>query len=181
MRTLIDDLLQYSQFLRTDVPRGVVDVERVARAVLADLERDEGGPPDVELQPLPAVWSGEGSLAVVLSNLIGNGLTFAREGVPPRVVVSCTRDGGLVVLQVDDNGIGIEPEYRERVFRMFQRLHVREAYPGTGIGLAIVQQVAESHGGRAWVEASPLGGCRFCVSLPPAPAGSSPDKRGAST
>jgi signal transduction histidine kinase len=77
----------------------------------------------------------------------------------------------MVRLVVDDDGIGIEPQYRERVFRMFQRLHARDEYSGTGIGLAIVQQVAESHGGRAWVETSPLGGARFCVTFPAAPGG----------
>ena len=74
-------------------------------------------------------------------------------------------DDGRVLLSVDDNGIGIEPEYRERVFGMFSRLHVREDYSGTGIGLAIVQQVAERSDGRAWVEESHLGGSRFCITL----------------
>ncbi len=73
-------------------------------------------------------------------------------------------EDGRVLVCVDDDGIGIAPEYRERVFGMFARLHVREAYAGTGIGLAIVQQVAERTEGTAWVETSPLGGSRFCVS-----------------
>jgi signal transduction histidine kinase len=85
-------------------------------------------------------------------------------------VVSGEVQRGRVVLHVDDNGIGIAPEYRERVFGMFQRLHVREDYAGTGIGLAIVQQVAENHGGRAWAEQSSMGGCRFSITLPSAPA-----------
>jgi signal transduction histidine kinase len=74
----------------------------------------------------------------------------------------------MVRLTVDDAGIGIEPRYRERVFSMFQRLHAREDCAGTGIGLAIVQQVAELHGGRAWIEDNPLGGARVCVTLPAA-------------
>ena len=74
-------------------------------------------------------------------------------------------------LHVDDNGIGIDPEYRDRVFGLFTRLHVREAYPGTGIGLAIVRQIAERVGGRCWVETSHLGGSRFCLTLPAAPNG----------
>jgi signal transduction histidine kinase len=83
--------------------------------------------------------------------------------------VSGRVEDGRVLLCVDDNGIGIDPEYRDRVFGMFARLHVREAYSGTGIGLAIVQQVAERSDGTAWVEESPLGGCRFCVTLPVVP------------
>ncbi len=79
-----------------------------------------------------------------------------------------TENDGWVTLTVDDNGIGVEPEYRERVFRMFQRLHVREAYAGTGIGLAIAQQIVELHNGRIWIEDSVLGGARFCCTLPAA-------------
>jgi signal transduction histidine kinase len=75
----------------------------------------------------------------------------------------------MVTLVVDDNGIGIPAQYRERVFMMFQRLHNREDYAGTGIGLAIVQQVAESYGGRAWAHDSPTGGARMCVTLPADP------------
>jgi signal transduction histidine kinase len=80
-----------------------------------------------------------------------------------------TRADGVTTLMVDDDGIGIPPQYRERVFMMFQRLHNREEYAGTGIGLAIVQQVAEFHGGVAWAEDSPTGGTRMCVTLPAAP------------
>jgi light-regulated signal transduction histidine kinase (bacteriophytochrome) len=165
MRTLIDDLLEYSRFLRASATPGRVDLTRLAEELAAELD-----PSAVEVRPLPDVWADTGSLTAVLTNLIGNGLKFTREGVPARVVVSGEVQRGRVVLHVDDNGIGIEPEYRERVFGMFQRLHVREDYAGTGIGLAIVQQVAENHGGQAWAEQSPLGGCRFSITLPAAPA-----------
>lgn len=165
MRTLIDDLLEYSRFLRSDRARTQVDLALIARRVAAELGDDE-----VEIGELPVVWSDVVSITGVLQNLIGNGLKFRRPDVAPRVVVSGTVRAGRVHLVVDDNGIGIEPEYRERVFRMFQRLHARDDYEGTGIGLAIVQQVAESHGGTAWVEDSPLGGSRFCLTLPVAPS-----------
>jgi light-regulated signal transduction histidine kinase (bacteriophytochrome) len=165
MRTLIDDLLEYSRFLRASATPERLDVTRLAQEVAADL-----APHQVEVRPLPEVLADTGSMTAVLTNLIGNGLKFTHEGVEARVVVSGASERGRVVLHVDDNGIGIEPAYRERVFGMFQRLHVREDYAGTGIGLAIVQQVAEHHGGRVWVEQSPLGGCRFSITLPAAPA-----------
>ena len=165
MRTLIDDLLEYSRFLRAAATPGRVDLTRLAEQVAAELD-----PGAVEVRQLPDVWADTGSLTAVLTNLVGNGLKFRSPEVPARVVVSGETERGRVVLHVDDNGIGIDPEYRERVFRMFQRLHVREDYAGTGIGLAIVQQVAEHHGGRVWVEQSALGGCRFSITLPAAPA-----------
>jgi len=165
MRTLIDDLLTYSQFLRIDTASSVVDTTAVAHKVVASLEDVA-----VQIDTLPLIWSDEASVRTVLQNLISNGLKFQRpDSVPGRVVVSGTVLGGQVQLLVDDNGIGIEPEYHERVFKMFSRLHVREAYAGTGIGLAIVQQIAERSDGRAWVEPSPLGGCRFGITLPSPP------------
>ena len=170
MRQLIDDLLEYSRFLGTDRTVEVVDLDEVARAAAAHALRDL---PDaeVEVQDLPAVLADRSAVQSVLANLVGNALKFSAPGSAPRAVVSAVAEGGMVRLVVDDAGIGIEPQYRERVFRMFQRLHARDEYGGTGIGLAIVQQVAESHHGRAWVEESPLGGARFCVTLPAAGTG----------
>jgi PAS domain S-box-containing protein len=164
MRSLIDDLLEYSRFLRAERPGADVDLQAAAGHVLSAL-----GDVDVEIGALPHVWADEASVHAVLSNLISNGLKFHEADGAPRVVVSAVRDGAMVELRVDDNGIGIEEEYREKVFGMFARLHVREDYPGTGIGLAIVQQVAENADGRAWVEESTLGGSRFCITLPAVP------------
>ncbi|MCW2777132.1 MAG: hypothetical protein JWN17_857 [Frankiales bacterium] len=172
MRTLIEDLLEYSRFLRADQTGCRVDTGAVARRVLAGLAVDDDGQPGgarVEVQDLPDVWSDKGSITALLNNLIGNALKFHRPEAPAHVVVSGSTSDGWVTLVVDDDGIGVAAEYRERVFAMFSRLHVREAYPGTGIGLAIVQQIAERSEGRAWVEQSPLGGSRFCVTLPAPP------------
>ncbi|MDQ1689748.1 MAG: hypothetical protein QOK42_2723 [Frankiaceae bacterium] len=164
MRILIDDLLEYSRFLRSEQTTSRVDTGAVARRVV--LSREAVG---VELSELPDVWSDDASVTAVLDNLISNALKFHRPDVPARVVVSGALLGAQVRLCVDDDGIGIDPEYRERVFGMFSRLHVREAYPGTGIGLAIVQQIAERCDGQAWVEPSELGGSRFCIMLPAPP------------
>ena len=164
MRQLIEDLLEYSRFLNTEDLRTEVDVARIAHRVAA--ERVDG---TVEVTDLPPVWCDDASVTAVLQNLVSNGLKFRRPERSPRVEVSARTEGGFVELHIDDNGIGIEPEYRDRVFGMFTRLHVREAYPGTGIGLAIVRQIAERMGGGCWVETSHLGGARFCVTLPAAP------------
>jgi light-regulated signal transduction histidine kinase (bacteriophytochrome) len=164
MRTLIDDLLEYSRYLLVDPPGRVVKTADAARDVVASLQLT-----GVEVGELPDVWYDETSVLAVLHNLIGNATKFRRPETTVRVEVSGRLQDGRVLLCVDDNGIGIEPQYRERVFGMFSRLHVREAYSGTGIGLAIVQQVAERSDGAAWAEESHLGGSRFCITLPPVP------------
>jgi PAS domain S-box-containing protein len=164
MRTLIEDLLEYSRYLLIDPTSARVDTGAVARRTVTSMAAT-----GVEVGDLPDVWWDQTSVAAVLQNLISNAIKFHRPEVSSRVEVTGRIEDGRVVLCVDDDGIGIEPEYRERVFGMFARLHVREAYPGTGIGLAIVQQIAERAGGTVWIEASPLGGSRFCVSLPGVP------------
>jgi light-regulated signal transduction histidine kinase (bacteriophytochrome) len=160
MRALIDDLLEYSRYLGAAPPRVRVDTAAVARAVASTLT---GGV--ITIGDLPAVWSDEAAVRAVLQNLLTNALKFHRPAHDSIIEVNGRRDGGLVLLTVDDDGIGIAPEFRDRVFKMFSRLHVRESYEGTGIGLAVVQQVAVRSGGRAWAEESPLGGSRFCVTL----------------
>jgi PAS domain S-box-containing protein len=164
MRTLINDLLEYSCFLRPEaVADGRVDAADLLHRVARSLDAT-----GLEVGDLPVVWGDPVVISVVWRNLISNAMKFRRpEGI--RIAVSGWIEGSQAVLCVDDNGIGIEPECRERVFGMFTRLHVREAYPGTGLGLAIVRQIAERAGGRAWADESPLGGSRFCVSLPAPP------------
>ena len=171
MRSLIDDLLDYSRFLRAPRQAGPVDTAAVVDRALQTLlpaMRESGS--TIHVGPLPQVWSDPGQLESLVANLLGNAVKFHSPDRPPRVEVSATEADGWVTLVVDDSGIGISSEYRERVLRMFQRLHVREAYPGTGIGLAIAQQIVETHDGRIWVEDSPLGGARFCCTLPAVPA-----------
>ena len=169
MRALIDDLLDYSRFLRAPQSMTGIDTGVVLRRVLKTL----AGPvlaagAVIEVLPLPAVWSDIGHLESLLTNLVSNAVKFRSAGGPVLVRVGGTERDGWVTLTVDDNGIGVEPQYRERVFRMFQRLHVREAYAGTGIGLAIAQQIVELHNGRIWIETSDLGGARFSCTLPAA-------------
>jgi PAS domain S-box-containing protein len=169
MRTVIEDLLEYSRFLRADPPCSRVDVNALARRIAASMVGS-----NIEVGDLPDVWCDEASVAAALQNLLSNAVKFHRPDAPARVVVSGWQAGAQVHLTVEDDGIGIAEEYRERIFGMFARLHVREAYPGTGIGLAIVQKIAERSAGSVWVEPSASGGSRFCLVLPAAQKGASP-------
>ena len=105
-------------------------------------------------------------LAQLFQNLIGNALKFRRDGVPPEIHVGARRDGSRWLFSVKDNGIGIAPEFHEKVFVIFQRLHGREKYAGTGIGLAICKKIVEQHGGKIWIESKVEQGSTFCFSLP---------------
>jgi chemotaxis family two-component system sensor kinase Cph1 len=115
---------------------------------------------------LPTVLAEPTQLTQLFQNLIGNAVKFRREGEDPRIHVGCRRDNGHWLFRVQDNGIGIDPEFHEKVFLIFQRLHGREKYPGTGIGLAICKKIVEQHGGRIWIDSKVGEGSTFCFTLP---------------
>jgi two-component system, chemotaxis family, sensor kinase Cph1 len=115
--------------------------------------------------PLPTVTADRPQLIQVFQNLIGNAIKFRQPERPPRVHVSAVRDDGAWRFAVRDNGIGIAPEYHDRIFLVFQRLHTRAEYPGTGIGLAICKKIVERHGGRIWVESEPGRGTTFLFTI----------------
>ncbi|MCK0116628.1 MULTISPECIES: sensor histidine kinase [Isoptericola] len=155
MQRLIQDLLSFSRVGRSGVAHEDVDLESVLRQVLADLSQrieDEGA--EVTHDPLPVVRGEKGLLTMLLRNVVGNALKFRHPDRPPRVHVTARRgeDGASWELACSDNGIGIDPQYAERVFVIFQRLHPKEVYSGTGIGLALVKRVVEHHGGRVWID-----------------------------
>jgi signal transduction histidine kinase len=167
MDTLIQDLLAYSRLVRAEVSLDPVSLETVVDEACGALEielKERGGEIAVE-RPLGRVRGHRAVLGQIVTNLLANAVKFTRPDTPPRVRVRSARDEGRVRLWVEDNGIGIEPQHRERIFRAFERLHGAQQYPGTGIGLAIVQKGATRLGGQAGVESEPGAGSRFWVDL----------------
>ncbi len=171
MQTLIDDLLAYSRVGRVDLRVERVDLGAVVRDVLGGLAAAvEAAGARVEVGPLPVVEGDARQLGQLLQNLLANAVKFG-DGHPPHVQVQAERtDDGWTVSVLDD-GIGVDPAHAERVFDVFHRLHSRERFPGTGIGLAIAERIVQRHGGRIWVEPGPGGrGSAFRFTLPDASA-----------
>ena len=165
MRRLVEDLLAYSR-LRESADLETVDCNEVFEAAAANLANaiDEGDA-TVTRGVLPVVRATRTGLLQVFQNLLSNALKFRGSG-PAVVSVEAGRSGDEWLFRVSDSGIGIDPRQSERVFRMFQRLHERDAYPGTGIGLAICKQVIEGLGGRIWIEPRPGGGTQVSFTVP---------------
>ena len=167
MDALIQDLLAYSRLVRTEIALDPVSLETVVDEACGPLEREvkeRGGEIAVE-RPLGRVLAHRAVLGQIVDNLLTNALKFTRPEASPRVRIHAERAPGRVRLWVEDNGIGIAAEHRERIFRAFERLHGLQQYPGTGIGLAIVQKGALRLGGQAGVESEPGTGSRFWVDL----------------
>lgn len=167
MRSLINDLLIYSRVGRKAATFSKVDCETVLSHALFNLSQAilESGA-RIEKDDLPGVWGDQSQLVQLFQNLIGNALKFRRKGEIPHITISALREGKTSVFSVKDNGIGIEPQYLEKVFVIFQRLHTVAEYPGTGIGLALCKKIVELHGGRIWVYSEPGHGSTFSFTLP---------------
>lgn len=167
MEALIRDLLRFARIGGAEPELEPVDCNELAGEIVAELnETVTAVGAEITVEPLPTVNGDRGQLWQLLENLIGNAVKYRAADRPCRVHVSAQADPGVWRLEVSDNGIGIPEEHHERIFRMFQRLHVREEYAGTGIGLAIAARVAEAHGGELRVEDGPEGGARFVWTLP---------------
>ena len=172
MQSLIEDLLAYSRLTTKAVPFSRVDLDAVLRTTLLDLElaleRSHGV---VEAGTLGVIDGDPQQLRQLFLNLVGNALKYRRPDAPPRVGIDARRTRGAdgrerVVLTVTDNGIGFEPKHAERIFVLFERLHARSSYEGTGIGLAIAKKICERHGGTISASGAPAAGATFTVTLP---------------
>jgi signal transduction histidine kinase/DNA-binding response OmpR family regulator len=180
MQTLIDDLLTYSRVATKAQPFVPVDLTQAAREVVSDLEaRIEQVGGQVEIEELPTIQADPTQMRQLLQNLVGNALKFHRKGVPPVVKVHAqllNGQGEYLVAEgttaercriiVEDNGIGFDEKHLDRIFQVFQRLHSRSEYEGTGIGLATCRKIVERHGGSVTAQSAPGQGATFVATLP---------------
>lgn len=166
MQRLINDLLAYSRVGRTDMPIGEIDCNsilgRVINSMMPAIEESKAG---ITHDELPTLVGSDSNFIQLFQNLIGNAIKFHGPELPC-VHVSTVKEGGEWIFSVRDNGIGIEPQYTDRIFLLFQRLHGREQYTGTGIGLSICKKIVEKQGGRIWVESEYGKGSTFYFTFP---------------
>lgn len=166
MQQLINDLLFYSRINTRGTTPGQTDSHAVLGEALRNLSAAiEEGRALIANDDLPIVCADPSQLAQLFQNLIGNAIKF-RGADLPRILVSARDLGQEWCFSVKDNGIGIDPQFAEKVFTIFQRLHTRQEYPGTGIGLAVCKRIVTRHGGRIWFESEPGQGCTFYFTLP---------------
>ena len=173
MQVLINDLLTFSRVGRLNATEADVDLNAALNSALGNLStaiEESGAVIERPAAGLPTVTGDPTLMAMLFQNLIGNAVKFRREGQPPRIVIDCERstdaDGQKWAFTLSDNGIGIAPEFVDKVFVIFQRLHGRDAYTGTGIGLALCKKIVEHHGGAIWIDTTYRDGARFRFTLP---------------
>ena len=166
MQRLLEGLLTFSRVRTQGKEFEPVDLNTVVNGVLSDLKGlIEDGDAQVTVGPLPEILGDASQLGRVFQNLIGNAIKFRGEK-PPEIEVSSRQADGKWVVSVRDNGIGIDPQFSEKIFTIFQRLHTRTAYPGEGLGLAIANRIVDRHGGTMWVESALGEGAEFLFTLP---------------
>ena len=160
-RDLVKDLLEISRVDSQAKPMTRTDMNRVMDKVCSNLAvQNEGRARHRHERSLPTVMADEAQMTILLQNLVSNAIKF-HDGKDPNVHVSCENKGHEMLFSVSDNGIGIDAEYKDKVFVIFQRLHSRDAYEGTGIGLAVAKKIVERHGGKIWFESEVGIGTKF--------------------
>jgi signal transduction histidine kinase len=167
MSQLINDLLIFARIQRNGWQPAPVQMDPVLQQVVANcrIVIEETGT-RISQTELPVVQGEASQIRQLLQNLFVNAIKFRRPDTVPEIRISASKEEGMWVFAVQDNGIGIAPDYRDRIFNIFQRLHSRQEYAGSGIGLAVCQRIVEHHGGRIWVESAPDQGSVFRFTLP---------------
>ena len=165
MQTLLHDLLEYSRVGTRGKPFSLVNCEHIVEQTMANLKIaiEECGA-SVSYDVLPTIMGDEGQLGQLFQNLIGNAIKFRGEEAP-EVHIAAQRRNNMVTFSVKDNGIGIDPQHSQNIFEIFRRLHTRDEYPGTGMGLAICKKIVERHGGHISVQSQPGQGSTFYFSV----------------
>jgi PAS domain S-box-containing protein len=166
MKDLINDLLAFSRVGRADFRLIATDMNDILKGTLNDIQpliRENQA--KITHEPLPTLNVNPPQMRQLLQNLIANAIKF-QGNQPPVIHLSARQEDGQWVITVSDNGIGFEPQYAEDIFKVFRRLHTKEEYPGTGIGLAICKKIVERHGGRIWAESQPGRGSTFYFTIP---------------
>jgi PAS domain S-box-containing protein len=166
MGKLIDDLLNFALIGRRPLQKQPVVLWDLVRAVLHELPHSPSVVYEVSPDELRTVHADPALLKQVLTNLLGNALKFSRNADPPRIQIGCERRGEQPVYFVRDNGVGFDPQYAGKLFGVFERLHTAAQFDGAGVGLAIVKQIIERHGGQVWADAAPDRGATFFFTLP---------------
>jgi light-regulated signal transduction histidine kinase (bacteriophytochrome) len=167
LRALLHDLLMLQQIGKSSRERRMHSLAELVENAIHNSGEDELKS-SVRCGPLPSVLCHKTDFVQLFEHLIGNARKYAREGVAVEITITAERNSDAWVICVADNGIGIEPEYQQKIFNVFQRLHPRSEYEGTGIGLAICRKIVEVHGGRIWVESQPGVGSTFRFTVPDA-------------
>ena len=166
MQTLITDLLTYSRVARGELSLKPTDLRAVLNQTLSDLTiAIQESNAVITADSLPTLRANPSQMGQLLQNLIANAIKFRCEQ-SPQIQIKAVPHHQSWKISVQDNGIGIEPQYAERIFVIFQRLHTKDKYPGTGIGLAICKSIVERHSGRIWVESEPGRGTTISFTLP---------------
>jgi hypothetical protein len=167
MGQLIDDLLGFSRIGRTELCKTQINMDRLLQEILADMEPDLAGRNITwEIHPLPPVLGDQSLIRQVLVNLVANAVKYSRSRNPAKIEIRAVPEEKEIVFQVRDDGVGFDMNYANKLFGVFQRLHLESEFEGTGIGLANVRRIIQRHGGRTWAEGKVEEGSTFYFSLP---------------
>jgi light-regulated signal transduction histidine kinase (bacteriophytochrome) len=168
MSQLIDDLLDFSRLGRQDLVKRVIDANGMVSEVITEIQNEPDAHQGIvwNIQPLAEIYADAGTIRQVWINLLSNAVKYAAHAAPPQIEVGCYSDKDQHVCYVKDNGVGFDPAYGDKLFKVFQRLHSTSEFEGTGIGLAIVDKIISRHGGKVWATSTEGEGATFYFSIP---------------